>query len=105
ARTRILDARGLGTLVLGMAKASEEMASPDAATSAAAMTRYGRLEDRFLALGGYAAEAEAASIASNLNLPDRILDQQLKTLSGGQRRRIELARILFSAAETMLLDE
>ena len=56
-------------------------------------------------LGGYAAEAEAASIATNLNLPDRILDQPLKTLSGGQRRRIELARILFSDARTMILDE
>ena len=105
ARTRILDARGLGKLVVGMHKATMDMGSQDAAVSAAAMTRYGKLEDRFLALGGYAAEAEAASIASNLNLPDRILDQQLKTLSGGQRRRIELARILFSGAETMLLDE
>jgi ATPase subunit of ABC transporter with duplicated ATPase domains len=69
------------------------------------MKKYGRLTDEFNALGGYAAEAEAASIASNLSLPDRILDQQLKTLSGGQRRRIELARILFSAADTMILDE
>ena len=69
------------------------------------MKKYGNLTDRFDALGGYAAEAEAASIASNLNLPDRILDQPLKTLSGGQRRRIELARILFSDAETMILDE
>jgi ATPase subunit of ABC transporter with duplicated ATPase domains len=33
------------------------------------------------------------------------LDQPLSTLSGGQRRRIELARILFSGADTMLLDE
>ena len=105
ARTRILDARGLGTIVLSMAKAQEEMGSPDAATSAAAMSRYGALEDRFLSLGGYAAEAEAASIASNLSLPDRILSQPLSTLSGGQRRRIELARILFSGADTMLLDE
>jgi ATPase subunit of ABC transporter with duplicated ATPase domains len=105
ARTRILDARGLGRLVLDLRRATDEMASPDEKISAAAMDRYGRLEDRFLALGGYAAEAEAASIASNLALPDRILDQQLKTLSGGQRRRIELARILFSGAETMILDE
>jgi ATPase subunit of ABC transporter with duplicated ATPase domains len=105
ARTRILDARGLGSIVLGMTKATDEMASPDAAISDAAMERYGKLNDRFLALGGYAAEAEAASIASNLALPDRILDQPLKTLSGGQRRRIELARILFSGADTMLLDE
>jgi ATPase subunit of ABC transporter with duplicated ATPase domains len=105
ARTRILDARGLGSLALSMRAATEDMGHADPDTSAAAMSRYSRLEDRFLALGGYAAEAEAASIASNLKLPDRILDQQLKTLSGGQRRRIELARILFSGAETMLLDE
>jgi len=105
ARTRILDARGLGHIVLGMEEATVAMGSSDPAVSSAAMARYGTLEDRFLALGGYAAEAEAASIASNLSLPDRILDQQLSTLSGGQRRRIELARILFSGAETMLLDE
>lgn len=105
ARTRILDARGLGTIALGMSKATVDMASSDESVIAAAMSKYARLEDRFLSLGGYAAEAEAASIASNLNLPDRILEQELGTLSGGQRRRIELARILFSGAETMLLDE
>jgi ATPase subunit of ABC transporter with duplicated ATPase domains len=105
ARTRILDARGLGSLVLGMREATDGMASTDPKVSEAAMKSYGDLSDRFMALGGYAAEAEAASIASNLSLPDRILDQPLSTLSGGQRRRIELARILFSGAETMLLDE
>ncbi|WP_166864313.1 MULTISPECIES: ABC-F family ATP-binding cassette domain-containing protein [unclassified Salinibacterium] len=105
ARKRILDARGLGRIVEDMRTATDEMASSDPAVSEAAMARYARVEDRFLALGGYAAEAEAAAIASNLALPDRILDQQLKTLSGGQRRRIELARILFSGADTMILDE
>ncbi len=105
ARTRILDARGLGSLVLGMHEASEQMASDDAEVAARAMRRYANLTERFEALGGYSAEAEAASIAHNLSLPDRILDQPLKTLSGGQRRRIELARILFSDAQTMILDE
>jgi ATPase subunit of ABC transporter with duplicated ATPase domains len=105
ARTRILDARGLGQILLGIQQATVEMGSDDPAVAAKAMKRYGDLDDRFNALGGYAAEAEAASIASNLSLPDRILDQPLSTLSGGQRRRIELARILFSAAETMILDE
>ncbi len=105
ARTRILNARGLGSLLLGMNEATGDMGSSDPAVAEAAMKKYSKLTDRFEALGGYAAEAEAASIASNLNLPDRILDQPLKTLSGGQRRRIELARILFSDAETMILDE
>ena len=105
ARTRILDARGLGSLALGMHEASLAMADDDAAVAAKAMKKYANLTERFEAAGGYAAEAEAASIAHNLSLPDRILDQPLKTLSGGQRRRIELARILFSDAQTMILDE
>lgn len=105
ARTRILDARGLGTIVLDLQKAAIDMASDVPSVADAAMRKYGSLTDRFTALGGYAAEAEAATIASNLGLPDHILAQPLKTLSGGQRRRIELARILFSDADTMILDE
>ena len=69
------------------------------------MRRYDRLEAEFIAGGGYAAESEAAVITSNLDLPERVLAQPLETLSGGQRRRVELARILFSAADMMLLDE
>ncbi|GGF32742.1 ABC transporter [Microbacterium sorbitolivorans] len=105
ARTRILNARGLGDLQAGIAKATEEMSSTDPNVAEKAMRRFGRLTERFEAIGGYTAESEAAVIANNLSLPDRILDQPLKTLSGGQRRRIELARILFSDADTMILDE
>jgi ATPase subunit of ABC transporter with duplicated ATPase domains len=88
-----------------MSKAAEDMASTDSAVAEKAMRKFANFTERFESLGGYAAEAEAASIANNLSLPDRILDQPLKTLSGGQRRRIELARILFSDAQTMILDE
>ena len=105
ARTRILNARGLGDIAAEMAQCTEDMGSVEEAVYERAMNRYSELEERFQSAGGYAAEAEAATIASNLNLKDHILDQPLKTLSGGQRRRIELARILFSNAETMILDE
>ena len=105
ARDRILNARGLGTLLRQMDETTETMASATGAESEKAMTKYSKIEERFQAAGGYAAEATAAAIASNLGIEERILSQALKTLSGGQRRRIELARILFSDAQTMLLDE
>ncbi|MFD2673920.1 ABC-F family ATP-binding cassette domain-containing protein [Gulosibacter bifidus] len=106
ARNRILDARGLGDVRARLAEAATLMSTAeDEADRQRFMRRYARLDDEFTVLGGYAAESEAAAIASNLSLPDRILDQPLETLSGGQRRRIELARILFSNAQTMILDE
>ena len=70
-----------------------------------AMRRYERADAELHAGGGYAAESEAAQIASSLGIEERVLGQPLRTLSGGQRRRVELARILFSGAETLLLDE
>lgn len=105
ARDRILSARGLDGVAKKMRQAQEDMANEDESIRAKGMRRYDRLEAEFIAGGGYAAESEAAVITSNLDLPERVLAQPLETLSGGQRRRVELARILFSAADTMLLDE
>ncbi|HEV7654145.1 MAG TPA: ABC-F family ATP-binding cassette domain-containing protein [Mycobacteriales bacterium] len=105
-RDRVLSARGLDTLLHELEKVQVALAeAADDAVRDAAVIRYGKLEDRFSALGGYAAESEAARICANLGLPDRVLAQPLGTLSGGQRRRVELARILFSDASTLLLDE
>ncbi|WP_026212225.1 ABC-F family ATP-binding cassette domain-containing protein [Longispora albida] len=105
ARDRVLSARGLDVIMADMKVVEAQLATDH---SDKLVRKYGNLEDRFAALGGYAAEAEAARICSNLGLPDRVLAQNLGTLSGGQRRRIELARILFSdGAEggILLLDE
>src|SRR3954454_16224356 len=106
ARDRVLSARGLDTLVTDIAKAQVQLA--ETPHDEALLRRYGGLEERFTALGGYAAESEAARICANLGLPDRVLEQPLGTLSGGQRRRVELARILFGDsgdAGILLLDE
>jgi ATPase subunit of ABC transporter with duplicated ATPase domains len=105
ARDRVLSARGLDGIVRRMRETEGAMASVDDETRDAAMARYSRLEGEFLAAGGYAAESEAATICASLKLPDRVLEQPIGTLSGGQRRRVELARILFSGADTLLLDE
>ena len=105
ARDRILSARGLDTIVRDRAAAEVRMGSDDEKVRDKAMRKYARLEVEFEAQGGYASESEAASIASALGLEERILSQPLRTLSGGQRRRVELSRILFSGNETLLLDE
>ena len=113
ARDRVLSARGLDTLMADLEKQQALMAEVvDDIERDKAVRRYGQLEERFAALGGYVAESEAARICASLGLPDRVLTQPLRTLSGGQRRRVELARILFAASDTgagsdttLLLDE
>jgi ATPase subunit of ABC transporter with duplicated ATPase domains len=105
ARDRILSARGLDAILRDLRETEKRMASEDDAVRDRAMRRYSRLDAEFTAEGGYAAESEAAAIASALGLEERVLGQPLRTLSGGQRRRVELSRILFSGAQTLLLDE
>jgi ATPase subunit of ABC transporter with duplicated ATPase domains len=113
ARDRVLSARGLDVLLTDLEKQQAlmaEVADDDARDRA--IRRYGQLEEQFVALGGYSAESEAGRICASLGLPERVMTQQLRTLSGGQRRRVELARILFAASDsgsgsstTLLLDE
>jgi len=102
---RILSGRGLDRTVRSLRAAELAMVTGDGSARQQAMDAYARAETGFLAAGGYSAEAEAARVAASLGLPERVLEQPLRTLSGGQRRRVELARVLFAGSQTLLLDE
>jgi ATPase subunit of ABC transporter with duplicated ATPase domains len=69
------------------------------------VARYAKAEERFAADGGYGAESDVRRICAGLGLTADRVDLPLTVLSGGERRRVELARILFAGSDLLLLDE
>jgi ATPase subunit of ABC transporter with duplicated ATPase domains len=100
--THVLSGRGIDAEVERIEKlriAMEER--PDERN----VERYTRAEETFRVGGGYGAESEARSLAVGLGLAQDRLDLQIGVLSGGERRRVELARILFAGSDVLCLDE
>jgi ATPase subunit of ABC transporter with duplicated ATPase domains len=67
--------------------------------------RFGRAEEDFRVREGYRAESEARRICAGLGLAADRADRRLEQLSGGERRRVEIGRVLFGAADNLVLDE
>src|SRR3954452_22481069 len=76
-RERILSARGLDDVVRRLRQAELDMGSDDPEARDRAMRRYSNADAELHAGGGYAAEAEAAQIASSLGIEDRLMTQPL----------------------------
>ena len=102
---RVMSARDIASTISRMRKAEIDMTNPDPKIMEKAMKRYDRAQQDFENAGGYAAQSQAIVMGESLGLSQDTLRQPLGTLSGGQRRRIELARILYSDADTLILDE
>src|SRR6185312_6929508 len=94
--------RGLDEAMIRLEKlrlAVEERPSEDN------VSRFSRAEEHFAQAGGYASESEVRRIVAGLGLAADRVDLPIGVLSGGERRRVELARILFAGSDVLLLDE
>ena len=69
------------------------------------VTDYGRLQDRFHALGGYSLESEAKRILAGLGFRESDFERRTESLSGGWLMRIALAKLLLANPDVLMLDE
>jgi len=102
---RILMAREIGALQRRLEEARRRLHDLTGAERDRGIARFTRLHEEFESKGGFAAEADAKRMAAALGIGNEELAQSVVTMSGGQRRRVELARILFAETDILLLDE
>ena len=74
-------------------------------SSAALLQEYDRLSDDFRRLGGYDMETDRSRVANGLDIPAAMRAQDFDSLSGGEKTRVNLARLILEDTDILLLDE
>jgi len=75
------------------------------AASDEVLKKYDSLSFDFERLGGYSMEYELNTVANGLRIPEAQRGQPFDTLSGGEKTRINLARLILENTDILLLDE
>lgn len=86
-----------------MAVLSERMAAGDEDPDT--LRRYGELDARFEGLGGYDTETAVNKVANGLSLDAAMRKRLFDTLSGGEKTRVNLGRLILEDTDILLLDE
>ncbi len=71
----------------------------------ALLSEYDRLQADFLRLGGYEADAERNRVANGLDITPELRERLFENLSGGEKTRVNLARLILEDTDILLLDE
>ncbi|MGH9081696.1 MAG: ABC-F family ATP-binding cassette domain-containing protein [Acidimicrobiales bacterium] len=100
--SHVLSGRGLDVLDDALDKARVQMAKDPTTEN---IELFADLEEQFGRNGGYEAESVMARLAEGLGLRQDLLLEDIERLSGGQRRRVDLIRVLFQQPDIMVLDE
>ena len=82
---------------------SEKMANGD--ESEETLRRYGELSAKFEGLGGYDTETPINKVANGLSIPPEMRERLFDTLSGGEKTRVNLGRLILEDTDILLLDE
>ena len=69
------------------------------------LKEYDKLQDDFRRFGGYEADSERNRIANGLEISDTMREQLFESLSGGEKTRVNLARLILEDTDILLLDE
>lgn len=73
--------------------------------SPALLSEYDRLSEDFRRLGGYDMEVDRNRVANGLDIPPAMREQSFESLSGGEKTRVNLARLILEDTDILLLDE
>ena len=82
---------------------ARRMAQGDA--SEETLKRYGDLAARFEGLGGYESDTAVNKVANGLNISSAMREQLFDSLSGGEKTRVNLGRLILEDTDILLLDE
>jgi len=82
-----------------------EMIKIENENSPSAFTRYGHLLEEYERLGGYETEVKMDKVCNGMNIDERMRKSIFNQLSGGEKTRVNLARILLRDCDVLLLDE